>query len=51
MLYFIPFNLKEFNTTLTLEQAIKALAHIGVIWKSMPKICNAPAANGMQTML
>ena len=26
-----PFNLSELSTTLTLEQAIKALAHIGVI--------------------
>lgn len=49
--YLINFNLNELSTTLTLEHAIKALAHIGVIWKSMPKRCNAPAANGMQTML
>lgn len=31
-------NLSELSTTLTLEKAIRALAHIGVIWKSMPKI-------------
>ena len=49
--YLISFNLNELSTTLTLEQAIRALAHIGVIWKSMPKRCKAPAANGMQTML
>ena len=33
------------------EQAMRALAHIGVIWKSMPKRCKTPAARGMQTML
>ncbi len=31
-------NLSELSTTLTLEKAIRALAHIGVIWKSMPKM-------------
>ncbi len=51
--YFIydNFNLSELSTTLTLEKAIRALAHIGVIWKSMPKMWSAPAANGMQMML
>lgn len=49
--YFTSFNLNEFSTTLTLEQAMRALAHIGVIWKSMPKRCKTPAARGMQTML
>lgn len=28
---------KLLSTTLTLENAIRAEAHIGVIWKSMPK--------------
>lgn len=44
-------NRRLLSTTLTLEKAINALAHIGVIWKSTPKIYNTPAANGMQTML
>ena len=43
--------LSSMNDKNTLEHAIKALAHIGVIWESMPKKCNAPAANGMQTSL
>ena len=51
--YFIydNFNLSELSTTLTLENAIRALAHIGVIWKPMPKMWRTPAANGMQMML
>ena len=36
--FYANFNLNELSTTLTLEKAIRALAHIGVIWKSMPKI-------------
>ena len=37
--YFIlqkHFNLRLFNTTLMLDKAINALAHIGVIWKCIP---------------
>lgn len=34
-----------------LDSAIRALAHIGVILKSIPNRCGTPAANGMQTML
>ena len=45
------FSLRLFSTTLTLENAIRALAHIGVIWNSIPNTCNNPAANGMQTIL
>ena len=47
----LSFNRKLFVTTLTLDIAISALAHIGVIWKLMPKMCNTPAANGMHTRL
>lgn len=36
--FYANLNLNELSTTLTLEKAIRALAHIGVIWKSMPKI-------------
>ena len=36
--FYANLNLSELSTTLTLEKAIRALAHIGVIWKSMPKI-------------
>ena len=36
--FYAILNLSELSTTLTLEKAIRALAHIGVIWKSMPKI-------------
>ena len=42
---------RELSTTLTLEHAMSALAHIGVIWKSMPKAQSTPAASGMHTML
>lgn len=49
--YFTNFNLKLFKTTLTLENAISALAQVGVIWKSIPKTCKAPAAKGMHTKL
>ena len=49
--FYANLSLSELSTTLTLEKAIRALAHIGVIWKSMPKIWRAPAANGMQMML
>lgn len=49
--HFFNFNLKLLNTTLTLEQAIRALANIGVILKSLPNICITPPANGMQTTL
>lgn len=38
LLFYANLNLSELSTTLTLEKAIRALAHIGVIWKSMPKI-------------
>ena len=33
--FYAILNLNELSTTLTLEKAIRALAHIGVIWKSM----------------
>lgn len=36
--FYANLSLSELSTTLTLEKAIRALAHIGVIWKSMPKI-------------
>lgn len=36
--FYAILNLSELSTTLMLEKAIRALAHIGVIWKSMPKI-------------
>ena len=36
--FYANLNLSELSTTLTLEKAIRALAHIGVIWKSKPKI-------------
>ena len=36
--YFANLNLKELSTTLRLEHAIRALAHMGVIWKWMPKM-------------
>ena len=49
--FYANLSLSELSTTLTLEKAIRALAHIGVIWKSMPKIWRAPAASGMQMML
>lgn len=45
------FKRKLLETTLTLDIAISALAHIGVIWKLTPKRCNTPAASGMQSML
>lgn len=50
-LFYPSFSLSEFSTTLRLEHAISPLAHIGVIWKSIPKMCKAPAASGMHTML
>ena len=36
-LYQANFNRNEFSTTLTLDSAINPLAHVGVIWKLMPK--------------
>ena len=50
-LFYPSFSLSEFRTTLRLEHAISPLAHIGVIWKSIPKMCKTPAASGMHTML
>lgn len=47
----MKFNLSELRITLTLEKAMSALAQVGVIWKSMPKMCSTPAASGMHTML
>lgn len=44
-------SLRLFNTTLMLERAISAAAHIGVIWKSTPKARGSPAASGMHTIL
>lgn len=45
------FNLRLLSTTLTLLNAIIALAHMGVIWKDMPKRKGTPAASGMHTTL
>ena len=47
----VYFNLKLLRTTLMLDRAMRAEAHMGVIWKSMPKRRRTPAAKGMQTML
>lgn len=35
---YMNFNRRLLSTTLTLEKAIRAEAHMGVIWKSMPKM-------------
>ena len=49
--YFISLSRRLLHTTLTLDIAMSALAHIGVIWKPMPKMCNTPAAKGILTTL
>ena len=47
----VRFKRRLLSTTLTLDMAINALPHIGVIWKSHPKTAGKPAAKGMQTRL
>ena len=39
------------STTLRLEHAIRALAHMGVMWNYEPKRQGTPAARGMHTRL
>lgn len=41
----------ELSTTLRLEHAIRALAHMGVMWNDEPKRQGTPAAKGMHTRL
>lgn len=49
--YFIQRRRRLFKTTLTLENAIRALAQEGVICQLIPKTYNSPAAKGIQTRL
>lgn len=48
---FINFSRRLFITTLMLENAMSALAHIGVICQWAPNKYGSPAARGMHTTL
>lgn len=51
ILNYISFSRRLFITTLILENAMSALAHIGVICQWAPNKYGSPAARGMHTTL